>query len=61
MSKMAADPETQRWWALMFPMLEKLPPDIPGQRWTDLTEIFHFEGSSAFEEGRVAAHEDSQT
>jgi L-rhamnose mutarotase len=47
MSKMAADPETQRWWALMFPMLETLPPDIPGQRWTDLTEIFHFEGSSS--------------
>jgi L-rhamnose mutarotase len=46
MSKMAADPETQRWWALMFPMLEKLPPDIPGQRWTDLAEIFHFDGAS---------------
>ena len=36
MSKMAACPETQRWWALMFPMLEKLPPEIHGQRWTDL-------------------------
>jgi L-rhamnose mutarotase len=60
MSKMAADPETQRWWALMFPMLEKLPPDMPGQRWTDLTEIFHFEGVSPLGSG-IAAHEEPQT
>jgi L-rhamnose mutarotase len=44
MAKMGACPETQRWWALMFPMLEKLPPEIEGQRWTDLPEIFHFDG-----------------
>ena len=44
MAKMAACPETKRWWALMFPMLEKLPPEIEGQRWTDLAEIFHFDG-----------------
>ena len=44
MAKMGACPETQRWWALMFPMLEKLPPDIEGQRWTNLPEIFHFDG-----------------
>jgi hypothetical protein len=30
----------------MFPMLEKLPPEIQGQRWTDLAEIFHFDGVS---------------
>ena len=30
LAKMAACPETARWWALMFPMLEKLPPEIPG-------------------------------
>jgi L-rhamnose mutarotase len=46
MAKMAACPETQRWWALMFPMLEKLPPENQGQRWTDLAEIFHFDGVS---------------
>ena len=46
MAKMAACPETQRWWGLMFPMLEKLPPEIQGQRWTDLPEIFHFDGTS---------------
>jgi L-rhamnose mutarotase len=44
MAKMAACSETKRWWALMFPMLEKLPPEIQGQRWTDLAEIFHFDG-----------------
>ena len=46
MAKMATCPETQRWWALMFPMLEKLPPEIQGQRWTDLAEVFHFDGES---------------
>ncbi|HTZ59011.1 MAG TPA: L-rhamnose mutarotase [Acidobacteriaceae bacterium] len=44
MAKMASCPETQRWWALMFPMLEKLPPQIEGQRWTNLEEVFHFDG-----------------
>jgi hypothetical protein len=27
-------------------MLEKLPPDVPGQRWTNLEEVFHFDGNS---------------
>jgi L-rhamnose mutarotase len=45
MAKMAACPETQRWWSLMYPMLEKLPPEMQGQRWTDLPEIFHFGGT----------------
>ena len=44
MAKMAACPETQRWWAVLFPMLQKLPPEIDGQRWTELPEIFHFDG-----------------
>jgi L-rhamnose mutarotase len=46
MAKMGVCPETQRWWGLMFPMLEKLPPEIEGQRWTDLAEVFHFDGES---------------
>jgi L-rhamnose mutarotase len=49
MAKMAACPETQRWWAVMFPMLERLPPEIPGQRWTDLPEIFYFDGMSSID------------
>ncbi len=44
MAKMAACPETQRWWAVVFPMLQQLPPEINGQRWTELPEIFHFDG-----------------
>jgi L-rhamnose mutarotase len=47
MKKMAACPETQRWWAIMFPMLEKLPPGTGEFPWTDLTEIFHFDGTAA--------------
>jgi L-rhamnose mutarotase len=49
MAKMAACPETQRWWALMFPMLEMLPPGKQGERWTDLAEVFHFDGPSQAE------------
>jgi L-rhamnose mutarotase len=44
MKKLAACPETQRWWTLMFPMLEMLPPAVEGKRWRDLSEIFHFDG-----------------
>jgi hypothetical protein len=41
-------------------MLEKLPPDIPGQRWTDLTEIFYFDGVSPVG-AKIAAHVEPQT
>jgi L-rhamnose mutarotase len=43
MAKMAACEETKRWWALMFRMLEKVAPEIQGQPWTDIPEIFHFD------------------
>ena len=41
MAKMAADPATQRWWALMKPMQEPLPGTKPGGWWTEIEEIFH--------------------
>lgn len=41
MRAMAADPETQRWWALMEPMQEKWPTAGPDEWWSTLTEVFH--------------------
>jgi L-rhamnose mutarotase len=41
MAAMAADPETQRWWALTDAMQEPLPDREPGAWWKTLREIFH--------------------
>jgi L-rhamnose mutarotase len=41
MAAMAADPETQRWWALTDAMQEPLSDREPGTWWTTLPEIFH--------------------
>lgn len=45
MRKMAADPETQRWWSIMDPMQQRLPEAGPGDKWIDIPEVFHFDGS----------------
>lgn len=44
MRKMASDPETQRWWAIMDPMQQPLEGVREGQRWTELAEVFHVDG-----------------
>jgi L-rhamnose mutarotase len=41
MAAMAADPETQRWWAQTDPMQEPRPDREPGTWWKTLDEIFH--------------------
>jgi L-rhamnose mutarotase len=41
MKAMAADPETQRWWALMEPMQEKWPSATAEEWWANMTEVFH--------------------
>ena len=46
MQKMAADPETQRWWSIMDPMQQVLPEAGPGGKWLDIPEVFHFDGSN---------------
>lgn len=40
MQKMAADPETQRWWAETDPCQESLDPNSQSW-WLNLEEIFH--------------------
>jgi len=41
MAAMAADPETQRWWALTDAMQDPLPDRDPGSWWKTLREVFH--------------------
>ena len=41
MKRMAADPETQRWWKLTDAMQEPLPDREPGAWWKTLREVFH--------------------
>ena len=41
MEKMAADPETQRWWAWMQPMQRPLEERADGEWWHDIEEVFH--------------------
>ena len=41
MARMAADPETQRWWAIMEPMQRPLDSRAAGEWWHSLPEVFH--------------------
>ncbi len=41
MKVMAADPATQRWWALMEPMQQPWPDRAPGEWWSRMEEVFH--------------------
>lgn len=41
MAKMAADPKTQEWWAIMMPMQDPIPTRAEGEWWADMPEVFH--------------------
>ena len=41
MARMAADPKTQEWWAVMQPMQDPLPTRQPGEWWAEMEEVFH--------------------
>jgi len=41
MAKMAADPKTQEWWAIMGPMQEPLETRAEGEWWANMEEVFH--------------------
>ncbi|MFH0945409.1 MAG: L-rhamnose mutarotase [Planctomycetota bacterium] len=40
-AKMAADPETQKWWTVMKPMQAPLEDCGEGEWWADMQEVFH--------------------
>jgi L-rhamnose mutarotase len=41
MAKMAADPTTQKWWAIMMPMQAPLETRAEGEWWATMDEVFH--------------------
>jgi L-rhamnose mutarotase len=41
MAKMADDPKTQDWWAIMMPMQEPLETRAKGEWWANMEEVFH--------------------
>lgn len=41
MAKMAADPETQRWWSVCKPCQIPLRDRRKGEWWVDMAEVFH--------------------
>ena len=43
MARMAADPETQRWWAVCKPCHEPFSDRAPDEWWAGMEEVFHFD------------------
>ncbi len=43
MAKMAADPKTQEWWAIMKPMQDPVPTRAEGEWWATMEEVFHID------------------
>jgi len=43
MAKMAADPKTQEWWAVMKPMQQPLENIEKGEWWANMEEVFHLD------------------
>ena len=41
MAAMAADPATQRWWALIMPMQAPVATRREGEWWAGMEEVFH--------------------
>jgi len=43
LEKMAADPKTQEWWALVGPLQDPVPTRKEGEWWADMEEVFHLD------------------
>lgn len=41
MEMMAADPNTQEWWAINMPLQKPVPDRKDGEWWAAITEVFH--------------------
>lgn len=41
MAAMAADPETQRWWAVCMPCQQPFADRAVGEWWASMPEVFH--------------------
>ena len=43
MAAMGAEPEIQRWWAIMEPMQDPIASRAPGEWWARMEEVFRME------------------
>ena len=43
MAKMAADPETLRWWDVCKPLLDPFADRGPDDYWAGMEEVFHYD------------------
>lgn len=43
MAKMAADPTTQRWWAVCKPCQQPVDSARPDEWWADMESVFHLD------------------
>jgi L-rhamnose mutarotase len=43
MAKMAADPKTREWWAIMEPMQDPVSTRKQGEWWATMEEVFHLD------------------
>ncbi|UCD51515.1 MAG: L-rhamnose mutarotase [Phycisphaerales bacterium] len=43
MAMMAADPTTQKWWAVCKPCQQPLSDRAEGEWWADMEEVFHLD------------------
>ena len=43
MAKMAANPKTQEWWAIMDPMQQPLDTRKQGEWWAVMEEVYHLD------------------
>jgi len=43
MARMAQDPKTQEWWAIMQPMQIPIEGRAPGEWWASMEEVFHMD------------------
>lgn len=43
MARMAADPKTQEWWAIMEPMQDPIATRKSGEWWSNMEEVFHLD------------------
>jgi len=43
MARMAADPKTREWWAIMEPMQDPVPTRAKGEWWANMEEVFHLD------------------
>lgn len=41
--RMAADPETQRWWDLVKPLMDPMESRGEGEFWANMEEVFHLD------------------